>query len=274
MKKINWIIIKNISRGFEYGVGTFVKNMIQGLSILPEYDIFVIEIGSNCLEDFYIESNEAVTFLHFSKAWYFIGEDTVSNQIKHAKNILRILQPYIPKERETVIHLNFITQYYLGQEFKRAYNATILFTQHMFIETFNNNQYYFNLEKNVYNMVDHVVTVTNHGKNFLTERFNSSDKITTIYNGVNPMPFNNSIIPDDVRGKYGLLNTDHYIIYSGRLDLIKGLRYLAEAFKLVVKEVPNCRLVIAGDGNFTEVIDFFKEVSSNVNYLGFIPLAT
>jgi glycosyltransferase involved in cell wall biosynthesis len=271
MRKINWIIVKSSGRGVEYGVGTFAKNMLQGLSAYPGFDIFVVEIGSNGTEDFYTENKEGVTYFHFSKAWHLAAQDTVSNLSKHAKSILRVLQPYVPTDRETVVHLNFITQYFLGLEFKSAYNATIIFTQHVFSEAFDSSLFSFDLEREMYEMVDHLVTVTEHGKKLLNERLKTSEKITAIYNGINPYPFTNILLDNSILIKYGLRSTDRFILYSGRLDTIKGLRYLAYAFKKVVNEIPDCRLVVAGDGNFSELIGTCKEVSSNVNYLGFIP---
>ena len=271
MEKTNWIIVKSRGRGVDYGVGTFVKNMLQGLKLIPNIEIFVLEIGGTKNEDFYIDKNDDVTYFHFSKAWHTTAEDTVSNLSKHAKNTLRVLQPYIPINRKTVIHLNFIYQYFLGKEFKDKFDATVIFTQHVFTEKFDKKKYDFDLEIGIYQLVDHVVTVTKHGKDYLKDRVGSGKKIIPIYNGINPELFNIDIENDIVLHKYGLSSNDNFILYSGRLDPIKGLKYFAEALKTVVKEIPDCRLIVAGDGNYEELINGCREVSSNVNYLGFIP---
>ncbi len=271
MEKTNWIIVKSRGRGVDYGVGTFVRNMLHGLQQIPHIEIFVLEIGGTKNEDFYIDKNDGITYFHFNKAWHTNAKDTVSNLSKHAKNTLRVLQPYIPKHRKTVIHLNFIYQYFLGKEFRDKFDATVICTQHVFTEKFDSKKYDFDLETGIYQIVDHVITVTKHGKDYLKNRVGSDKKITPIYNGINPDLFNVELEHDTVLYKYGLSSKDKFILYSGRLDPIKGLKYFAEAFKTVVKEIPDCRLVVAGNGNYEELINACKEVSSNVNYLGFIP---
>lgn len=271
MGKTNWIIVKSKGRGIEYGVGTFVNNMLQGLSAFPELDIFVIEIGGNSKEDFYIDKKDDITYFHFGKAWHFASEDTVTNLAKHARNTVRVLQPFIPNDRRTVVHLNFIYQHFLGKEFKKVYNAIVISTQHVFTEEFDENKFSFDLEKQTCQLVDQVVTVTKHGKDYLVGRGNDAEKITTIYNGISPMLFKDKLDSEDVLNKYGISSSGKFILYSGRLDPIKGLKYLAEAFKIAVKKIPNCHLVVAGDGNSHELINACQEVSSNIHCIGFIP---
>ena len=264
MEKVNWIIVKSKGRGIDYGVGTFVNNMLQGLSSFPDLEIFVIEIGGNSGEDFYIDKKDGITYFHFGKAWHSASEDTVSNLSKHARNTLRILQPFIPNDRNTVVHLNFIYQHFLGKEFKKVYNAFVISTQHVFTEEFDDKLYSFDLEKQNFQLADKVVSVTKHGKDYLIRRGNSAEKITPIYNGINPVLFNDNVGSEDVLNKYGISSSEKFILYSGRLDPIKGLKYLAEAFKITVKEIPDCRLVVAGDGDSRELINACQEVSSNI----------
>jgi len=57
------------------------------------------------------------------------------------------------------------------------------------------------------------------------------------------------------------------------LDAGKGLQYLLEAFVLVVESNPECHLVLAGDGDFKDIIEHARPVSSQVSYLGFIPFS-
>lgn len=271
MEKTNWIIVKGKGRGIEYGVGTFVNNLLKALSSFPDIEIFVLEIGSNKEDDFCIEVKDGVTYFHFSKAWHLAGEDTVANLSKHARNTLRLLQPYIPNDRKTVVHLNFIYQHFLGKEFKNVYNAFLIATQHVFIEEFDENKFSYDLEKQTCQLVDRVVTVTKHGREYLIGRGNSPENIASIYNGIDPALFIDKVGSEEVLNKYGINPKEKFILYSGRLDPIKGLKYLAEAFKITVKEIPNCHLVVAGDGDSHELMNVCQEVSSNIHCIGFIP---
>jgi len=54
--------------------------------------------------------------------------------------------------------------------------------------------------------------------------------------------------------------------------LIKGLKLLLESFNFLLADTPNCHLVLACDGNFKKVIELATPLSSQMNYLEFIPL--
>ena len=165
--------------------------------------------------------------------------------------------------------MNFAFEYFIGKEIALALNALVIFTQHITlfdtIELGN-----FNIEQEVCNMADVIVTVTNNGKKHLLQKSVSPEKLVTIHNGVNLDAFNNNYTHKDIRTKFGLKKEVNLILYSGRLDTGKGLCYLFEAFKLVIKERPNCYLVLAGDGNFKEIIELARSISSHISYLGFI----
>ena len=50
MKSVNWIIIKSKDRGTEYGVGTFIKQLSDSLTLQNNIDVFIIDITSGHLK--------------------------------------------------------------------------------------------------------------------------------------------------------------------------------------------------------------------------------
>jgi phosphatidylinositol alpha-mannosyltransferase len=68
-------------------------------------------------------------------------------------------------------------------------------------------------------------------------------RYVTIANGVDTNHFNSGVAPFD-RFNDGKTN----ILFVGRLEKRKGFEYLLEAYRLVKKEVPNCRLIQVGPG--------------------------
>jgi len=64
-----------------------------------------------------------------------------------------------------------------------------------------------------------------------------------IPNGVDTHHFNSSVLPID-RFDNGKTN----ILFVGRLEKRKGFDYLLEAYRLIKKEVPDCRLIQVGPG--------------------------
>lgn len=58
------------------------------------------------------------------------------------------------------------------------------------------------------------------------------------------------------------------ILYVGRLDEIKGLKYLISAFKKVVKKHTDIQLVIVGDGDFQPYMEQGRNIQGHVSFLG------
>jgi len=91
------------------------------------------------------------------------------------------------------------------------------------------------------------------------------NKLTHIPNGVDIYKFNPKVKP-----KFRRKDT---VLFVGNLIMRKGVHYLLEAFRKVVREIPTARLMIIGKGPERDV-RFFKELSkgieSNVKFLGFV----
>ncbi len=274
-KKINWLIFSSHDRGTEFGVGTFIRELSLGLSEYPQINVIVVELGLT--EDllFNIEKKGSITFFKFpsfdsnkqNKVY-----DTRTNQTRVAKVITRLIKFHLPQADTNIVHLNYIFQYFIGTELKNQINGRILFTQHLFVIPQSElKENIFDIEAAIYNLADHIITVTNHGKAHLIAKKVDSSKIKVIYNGINPQRFN--IEDEDVCAKYDIVHKKRLVFYSGRLDEIKGLKYLFAAFQQVILEIPNCQLVLAGNGDWYAMINDTKYISSHVNFLGVLPFS-
>ena len=64
----------------------------------------------------------------------------------------------------------------------------------------------------------------------------------------------------------------HSILYVGRLERRKGVKYLLQAYKLLTQDTDNISLIIAGDGPDREKLELLAEDLElpNVSFLGFI----
>lgn len=99
-------------------------------------------------------------------------------------------------------------------------------------------------------------------KKFLIEqRHISEDKVKVIYHGLNISSLEekyNNVETEDIRLKYDISEKDFLIGYIGRIAYAKGLEYLLEALKEIVKFYPNIKLMIVGDGILK---DYLKQYS-------------
>lgn len=110
MKTINWIILRSKDRGTDYGVGSFIKQLAEGLSHQLNIEVFVLEVGTNSVLEFAIEKKSGVTYFNFPQNNYLKNLDTNTNHSKFAKSVVRMVLPNLPEKRQNVVHLNFVFQ--------------------------------------------------------------------------------------------------------------------------------------------------------------------
>jgi glycosyltransferase involved in cell wall biosynthesis len=130
-------------------------------------------------------------------------------------------------------------------------NFTLIGRFHYFYHTYIQRYIY----KFGFKNVDLFITLSNFTKN---KAINDVNPIKTIYTPIN--------LP-----KYSAIESSNNILFVGRVEKIKGVRYLIEAVPLIIKKIPNIQLYIVGDGH--EKNSLFKLVndiglSNNIHFIG------
>lgn len=104
----------------------------------------------------------------------------------------------------------------------------------------------------------------------------SPHQIRLIYNSLNPELFGEapSHRVQALRAKLGLSPEDRVLLNVGRLAPQKGQRYLLLAFQTVLKEYPNVRLLIRGDGPLRDMLQAMcleLGIASRVSFVDPVP---
>lgn len=73
----------------------------------------------------------------------------------------------------------------------------------------------------------------------------------------------------DVLSKYDL-EKDKYVLFVGRLSLLKGAQYLVKAFRVIKKEYADLKLVIVGTGPFLSSLRNFAHGIEDVVFTGYV----
>lgn len=94
-----------------------------------------------------------------------------------------------------------------------------------------------------------VLAVAEHSKKYLISKNVPNEKIITIHNGLAPRPDHDKI---PARADVDLDKDDFVIGVASRLDPVKGIKYLIEAFARVVDKLPHARLLVLGRGTIEE----------------------
>lgn len=98
-------------------------------------------------------------------------------------------------------------------------------------------------------MVDHYTANSEGVREFtITKSRLKPENITTIANGIDMEPFRGSRCDSELKKSLGLAPEHRVITAVGRLRKEKGYPFLLTAFKGVVEEWPDTRLLIAGEG--------------------------
>lgn len=271
MQRINWIILHGKDRGTNYGVGTFITHFSDGLSRHERIRVFVLQTELKEVNKFHIEMKGNITYLKFPKLMKDDAQPIQEEYMKAAKGIARVMSQYISNSAINLVHMNFRYEYLLGEALKKVLNAKIIYTQH--ITPFSSEPVDGNIimDEKIFMLSDAIVPVSNNGKDSLISRLANRDKLVTIYNGISHKLFEAEKKPHYIRKKYGLGKDAKLILYSGRLDFGKGLQYLLEAFFIVLKRQKDCHLIVAGDGEFSELVKFAAPMSSHIRFLGRVP---
>jgi len=269
MQKTNWIILASKDRGIDYGVGTFIKQLSLALNKLKNINVFIVETGITRRKFFAVRVQEEITILEIPISENKTGIDSRKNQEKLSRNIAFAVYQYLPGGCQNIIHMNYLFQYFIAMGLKSELNGKIVFTQHIISKEEQLQRNFFDTEIYTYKMVDVLVAVTQCGRQHLIDKGADPTKIKVIYNGTDPSCFKYK--ENGTREKYGIGKNEKLILYTGRLEQAKGLSYLCAAMAGLIKKIPCCRLVMAGNGNFESMINLTKNISGHVSFLGFIP---
>lgn len=156
---------------------------------------------------------------------------------------------------------------------QRGHHNLIL---HLHNDLLNSNTRYHDV---IFKNLSKILTVSGYIKERVST-IQPSDKIKTIYNGIDLKNFSPKDINTVSRKDIGLSEKDFVIIYSGRINQDKGISELIDAM-LQLKEYSQIKLMILGSSFFGDaknenafigsLREKTKRIKDNIVFTGFIP---
>ena len=119
---------------------------------------------------------------------------------------------------------------------------------------------------------DVVIALSLDSYNILVESYKvESNKVFYIPNSVDDI-FNENFHREkmQIKKKYGFNGNEKIILFVGRLVPNKGIVELVEAFKSLLIEEPNLRLVLVGDGCYDICLKHVAPFFSKICFTGFV----
>ncbi|MDI6903212.1 MAG: glycosyltransferase family 4 protein [Methanocellales archaeon] len=181
-------------------------------------------------------------------------------------DIIRVFR-YLMEEKPEIIHFQMLRAPLVDWVFIRSLKSfsrsKLIYTAHNVIPHHQKLYTKFLLSK-IYSLMDNIIVHTKGDERELIDAFElSKPKISTIPHGNYVSPVDgHAPSREEARKELGIPSDIKTVLFFGYISENKGLRYLIEAFKDVVKKVPS-KLVIAG-----KPVEDFSTYESLISKLG------
>ena len=289
---MNLYILNEIRRGALYGVGTYIHELSTALKDSC-WSVCVINLMSD-KQQMQVDEIDGVHYWHFPSA--VVEQRTIGIEKReelYYRNIVYLLQLYIEDKKDLIFHLNYNHFNKLFEELKKSFNCKIIITIHYIewcFKLFGNVSNFrhiltlqeisqinelqkiviklYKKEKEFFLKADHIICLSENTLQILQDDYQiPSSKVSIIYNGLSDC----NLVTDKsvLRQKY-LIPDVPVILFAGRLDDIKGLRYALKAFKIVLSKYPHCYFIITGNGEFDIFMKECEDIWTHVIWTGFL----
>lgn len=284
-------IFNNATRAAQYGIGTYVRQIIHCLKEVRGLRITLIDLNADPTEVVVKEEAEVRT-IQIPVIKY---SGTESDYHRYYRNLMYVLTSYIQVEEENIFHLNYLhnrpivpilrqhfagcrillTVHYINWCFTLKGN-TSLFQRILAKSEEDRNEEEAEIcqdyehDQQLFKEVDRVICLSEYTRQLLQVTYGTPrEKTALIYNGLEDEV--HFLHPEKRAERKRFLffdEEDKIILFVGRLDEIKGLDYLIKAFRGVLKEVPKAHLLIVGDGSFSNYMKEATDLAGRITYTG------
>lgn len=295
----NIFIINQHSRAIFYGVGTYTRQLISAFQSLS-FRITVVTLSAD-FSEMEMKEEEGVRSLHiplpaFERYTRFFSK---KEDERFLRNIYYMLLPYIPENEEVIFHFNFQEFGGLASLLKTHFPCKIVTTMHYSHWSFNllgdREKLYsllhhepddsngkkirelFSMEQVFYrDIADYVIAIAKHNYDDLLHLYGiPPSKVVLIPNGLKDEYREiDDIGKRKLRKLFYLGENEKLLLFVGRVTPVKGVGYLIRAFREVLKERENVRLMIIGEGEDADLKAYQKltyPFYSKISFTGFVP---
>ena len=283
-----------------YGIGVYLRELVHALEG-SGINIFIVHLFSE-RQKFEIETVQHSSLTCPVENWYIpkghIGNAsyyTLQLMEYYYRNVAYLLRSHIKDTGDLVFHFNFNLCSVLARELKVAFNCKTVAAVHYtnwHVVLYGNLSIFHEIkakpeakrnnteqeildfaekEKSFFMEIDRVIALSRHMYEILENEYQiDSDKISVIPNGLVDASPKSPVDKAGLRRKWNFSENESLILFAGRLDQVKGITFLIRAFRDVLPECPDCRLIIAGDGDFDICVKEIKDICARITFTGFI----
>ena len=270
------------------GIGTFLRELLK---CFEGHNVCLIEFNSD-EKAFGIKTHNGVREMHFPifikngfLANYKIIEklfrlhiaDSSDNlfMVNHSpcENLLKALKAAFPLSKITFTIHDFGWTSRLSGDFDKLKNIISEDSHNKIKKQYQPVIDYFHEEQRMYEVADKVICLSDDSFKILQELYRvEKNKISFIPNGLTDTHV--PISPSKKRAlkiKMGVRSDEKILIVVGRATPVKGVPCLLNAFTKVIKQYPDCRLIVVGQVyDPALILKLSEQVAAQVSYTGLI----
>lgn len=272
-----YLILNNVSsRAAQYGIGTYIKELARVLKNNPRIHLMYIDFHADTTE--YKQVTDVDGTRH-----YLIPTVSCINKYFYYRNAAYYLIQNIPQKKNLIFHFNYFQMETLAIMLKEAFvDCRLVFTVHYFDWCFklNGNLLVFKRivggglvndcikngfisDRKSLRIWDKIIALSEFSLDLLINEYQiPRDRIELIYNGTQDISCHAE------RSGQKEVNSPRVVLFVGRLDEIKGIEYLIKAFRKLVVDMKDLRLVLIGDGDFRAYLSLCEEIRDLVVFTG------
>lgn len=258
------------------GAKTYANELLGYLKNQSEISVCVIYLGCKNHHEYTEIRENGLISIFFPR----IKREAGSLK-KYSARCIDILSPRLHGKENIIFHLNYGTQIYFGLEARKRYGAYIIYTQHYLPEYLYYLDFNKSLEQNhtveldaleieIIENSDKVICISNFSKRALNKHLGfPNEKIEVIHNGYGTVEMVSDLDKERNRERFGFRDNENLILFSGRLiGEEKGVYMLIEAFKKLLNDLPNSRLILANNGDFQDILERCTDIIGRVTLTG------
>lgn len=291
MKKKKVYIFNRTSRAAAYGIGTYIEQYIKCFKN-SDLDFAIINMADQGAE-VRVETKNGYQEINIPAP-----TDVRNPQMKYyGRNCAYLLKEIIGDQKDTeyIFHLNFMGDHGLISSLKEMFDCKVVLVTHyagwdfalegdnkklMSILSDKRKKRDNKMEANILNDIqndkrtilasDHFVCVSEYMKGLFDRVMDISEvRSSTVYNALEDV-YTEQTEEEKMatRKKYHINPEAKILLYAGRLDSMKGISSLLEAFKKVLTEDPNVHLILAGDGDYSRWLKEAEDCWAKISFTG------
>lgn len=287
----NIYIFNMTSRSIRYGIGTYIRQLIR----CAEYTDMKVHyvLISDEVKEFEIKESAGVRC--FSIPLPLHHGNSMHALAKTEESLAYLLREYIVDDENNIFHFNIMRQESLITRMRKQYKGKFILTVHYTDWSFEllgdrkkllqilrkkSNQMNFResfiaksfeKDKRVLNEhVDRIVAIAQHSYDDITGIYGTNPKKVALINNALPDKCKYKRDRNEIRSRYRITPEENVVIFAGRLDEVKGIQILIQAFGIFLNRFSNSRLIVAGEGDYQPLFSLAASIWSKVTFTGYI----